>query len=272
MANTVDDALYQSERYGAFSYNLPVSSGTYNVVLHFNELYWGNIGGGGAGSRRFHVNIEGQRKLTDYDVFAIAGGAMRAVTENFTVTVTDGTLNIAFVNGSADQPKISAIEVLSTGPDTQAPTASLSPSNGATAVAITESLVLTFNEAVQRGTGTITITQSSTTQTFNVATATAISFSADSKTVTINPADFPNATAIAVSIPAGAFKDLAGNNFSGTSGTTPWSFMTATTSTPTALYRVNAGAGLLPLVVQEASRSMGISPAAIRAVPTAMSR
>ncbi len=227
VANTVDDALYQSERYGAFSYNLPVSSGTYNVVLHFNELYWGNIGGGGAGSRRFHVNIEGQRKLTDYDVFAIAGGAMRAVTENFTVTVTDGTLNIAFVNGSADQPKISAIEVLSTGPDTQAPTASLSPSNGATAVAITESLVLTFNEAVQRGTGTITITQSSTTQTFNVATATAISFSADSKTVTINPADFPNATAIAVSIPAGAFKDLAGNNFSGTSGTTPWSFTTA---------------------------------------------
>ncbi len=114
-------------------------------------------------------------------------------------------------------------------PDTQAPTASLSPINGATNVAITESLVLTFNEAVQRGTGTITITQGSTTQTFNAATSTAITLSADNKTVTINPADFPNATVISVTVPSGAFKDLANNAFAGTTGstgTTPWSFTT----------------------------------------------
>ncbi len=82
-------------------------------MLHFAEIYWGNIVEGGAGSRKFHVNIEGQRKLTDYDIYAKAGGALRAVTETFRVSVTDGTLNIAFLQSTANEPSLSALEVLS---------------------------------------------------------------------------------------------------------------------------------------------------------------
>ena len=38
---TEDDALYQSERWGnAFSYNIPVPDGSYDVILHFAEIYW----------------------------------------------------------------------------------------------------------------------------------------------------------------------------------------------------------------------------------------
>jgi hypothetical protein len=54
------------------------------------------------------------RKLTDYDIFAKAGGTMRALRETITVKVTDGTLNIAFLKGLADLPRVEAIEVTPT--------------------------------------------------------------------------------------------------------------------------------------------------------------
>jgi ELWxxDGT repeat protein len=115
IANTTDDALYRNGRFGdAFSYNLPTGNGSFDVTLHFAETYWGNGRSGGVGTRRFHVNLEGVRKLTDYDIFAKAGGAMRAVRETFTVKVTDGTLNIAFLKGLADFPRVEAIEVVPT--------------------------------------------------------------------------------------------------------------------------------------------------------------
>ena len=39
IADTTDDALYQSERYGNFSYNVPVDNGNYVVTLKFAEIY-----------------------------------------------------------------------------------------------------------------------------------------------------------------------------------------------------------------------------------------
>ncbi|GAB3163293.1 PKD domain-containing protein [Telluribacter humicola] len=116
--NTTDDALYQTERYGSFSYNVPVSSGTYNVVLHFAEIYFGVSG---TGIRRFNVDIEGARKLTEYDITTKAGGALKAVKETFTVNVSDGTLNIVFGMGSADNPKVSAIEIVPASATTNQP-------------------------------------------------------------------------------------------------------------------------------------------------------
>jgi hypothetical protein len=115
IANTTDDAVYRTERSApSFAYNIPVSNGNFTVVLHFAEIYWGAPSGGpgGTGRRIFHVDMEGSRKLTNYDVYARAGGAMRAVQETFTVAVNDGLLNIAFSSGSADMPKVSAIEVI----------------------------------------------------------------------------------------------------------------------------------------------------------------
>ncbi|WP_221392882.1 DNRLRE domain-containing protein [Dyadobacter sp. NIV53] len=115
---TTDDELYRSQRLGAaFSYSIPVPNGQISIVLHFAETYWGVPGKGGSagtGKRKFHVNIEGTRKLTDYDIFVKAGGAMRARTETIPVTITDGVLNLDFLKGSADSPALAAIEILST--------------------------------------------------------------------------------------------------------------------------------------------------------------
>ncbi|KAA6439779.1 T9SS type A sorting domain-containing protein, partial [Dyadobacter flavalbus] len=121
--NTTDDVLYRSERSAAtISYSIPVTSGTISVVLHFAETYFGAPGkvAGGTGKRMFNVDIEGSRKLTNYDIYARAGGAVRPVLETFAVTVTDGILNINFTSGSANMPKISAIEVLPQTPQANA--------------------------------------------------------------------------------------------------------------------------------------------------------
>ncbi|TLU96037.1 CBM96 family carbohydrate-binding protein [Dyadobacter sediminis] len=114
ISNTSNDILYQSARCSpSFSYNIPVPNGEVSVYLHFAETYFGAPDKkGGKGSRQFHVNMEGSRKLTNFDIFAKAGGAMLATAETFTVNVTDGMLNIDFLTGAADLPRISAIEVL----------------------------------------------------------------------------------------------------------------------------------------------------------------
>jgi hypothetical protein len=111
--NTTDDALYHNARFGPnFSYGIPSGNGTFDVVLHFAETYWGYRATGGAGSRKFDVYVEGTKRLAGYDVFAKAGGAMRAVKETLRVTVSDGVLNLYFAKGTADNPFVSAVEVV----------------------------------------------------------------------------------------------------------------------------------------------------------------
>jgi hypothetical protein len=97
-----------------FSYGLPSGNGTFNVTLHFAETYWGSRAPGGAGSRQFNVYAEGVKRLSDLDVFAKAGGAMRALKITLSVTVKDGVLNLYFARGLADNPLVSAIQVVHT--------------------------------------------------------------------------------------------------------------------------------------------------------------
>ncbi|MFC6873728.1 malectin domain-containing carbohydrate-binding protein [Halobellus marinus] len=110
IANTEDDELYYTERYGDFSYDVPLKNGTYEVTLHFVELYQGVANDGGEGDRLFNTSVEGEQVLSTYDIYAEAGGAHAAVTETVTVEVTDGELNVEF-SSIEDNAKVSAIEV-----------------------------------------------------------------------------------------------------------------------------------------------------------------
>jgi hypothetical protein len=71
-----DSNLYTRERYGNFSYAIPVGEGEYAVTLHFAEKFWGleNPGGGGEGSRIFDVFYNGVALLRDLDIYKEAGG------------------------------------------------------------------------------------------------------------------------------------------------------------------------------------------------------
>ncbi|HET9861928.1 MAG TPA: malectin domain-containing carbohydrate-binding protein [Steroidobacteraceae bacterium] len=82
---TDDPELFSAERFGHFSYAIPVDRrGRYTVVLHFAEFYYGpgQPGGGGAGSRLFHVFCNGQTLLRDFDIYKEAG-SLRTVTKSF---------------------------------------------------------------------------------------------------------------------------------------------------------------------------------------------
>ncbi len=105
IAGTDDDALYQSERYGNFSYAVPVANGTYDVTLQFAEIYWN-----AAGKRLFDVKAEGKLILDDLDIFSAAGGKNIAYDVTVPVAVSDGILNLDFITVK-DNAKISAIQI-----------------------------------------------------------------------------------------------------------------------------------------------------------------
>jgi Malectin domain len=82
---TADPGLYDEERYGNFSYAIPVAEGRYGLTLFFDETYFGpdDPGKGGAGSRVFDVNCNGVALLRNFDIFKEAGGDNRAVVRTF---------------------------------------------------------------------------------------------------------------------------------------------------------------------------------------------
>jgi hypothetical protein len=104
--NTSDPVLYQAERYGAFSYNLTVPNGNYTVLMKFAEIYYTK-----AGQRIFNVSINGTPVLTNFDIVATAGAPLKALDLSFPVTATNGAVNIQFITGTADLPKVSAVEI-----------------------------------------------------------------------------------------------------------------------------------------------------------------
>ena len=107
-ANTgeVASAIYRTRRYGrTVTYNLSIPDGTYSVRLHFAELAWTT-----AGRRKFNVAIEGQPKLTAFDIFAAAGGKNRAVVRTFDNVEVRGGLQIQGA-ATVDTAQFNGIEV-----------------------------------------------------------------------------------------------------------------------------------------------------------------
>jgi hypothetical protein len=80
-----DMALYASERWGHFSYAIPVADGRYRVTLKFCEGHYGrrNTGVGGEGSRVFDVYCNGVALLRNFDIFKEAGGEGRPLDRAF---------------------------------------------------------------------------------------------------------------------------------------------------------------------------------------------
>jgi hypothetical protein len=82
---TPDPHLYAEERYGNFSYAIPVAEGRYAVTMCFDETYFGpdDPGKGGVGSRVFDVYCNGIALLRNFDIFKEAGGDNRALVRTF---------------------------------------------------------------------------------------------------------------------------------------------------------------------------------------------
>jgi len=106
--NVAPEAVYRSERAGVFTYTIPgfAAGSSHGVTLHFAEFYWNH-----AGQRVFNVAINGTPVLSNFDIVAEAG-TNTALVKQFTTTANaSGQIVISFTAGTADQPKISGIQI-----------------------------------------------------------------------------------------------------------------------------------------------------------------
>lgn len=105
IAGTMEQSLYQTCRFGAFSYRLNVPSGMRKVKLRFAETYYAT-----PGRRIFDVRINGVIVLSRFDIAKEAGGGFRAVDYEFDVPVNNGQLVIDFLQRQ-ENPMVNGIEV-----------------------------------------------------------------------------------------------------------------------------------------------------------------
>jgi methionine-rich copper-binding protein CopC len=147
-----------------------------------------------------------------------------------TISLATGTLvtgtNVIAVEIHQRTPSSSDIsfdlQLTATGDVTDPTVTAFSPADNATNTTTTANLVLTFSEAVQKGTGNILVKESGvTTQTIDVTSA---AVTVAGNTVTIDAANFTNSAAVNIEIEAGAFKDLADNNYAGIADAITWNF------------------------------------------------
>lgn len=105
--------LYQWERYstasGGFSYLFNCPEGTYEIQLLEAETYWT-----GANQREFNLFIQSQQVLTNYDIFAHAGGQNIPITLVFTAAVNNAQLEMDFLP-VIDNARASGIQIRKIG-------------------------------------------------------------------------------------------------------------------------------------------------------------
>ena len=102
VTNPAPQAVYQTYRYsyGTFSYTLTglTPSASYTLRLHFADP-----SATAAGQREFNVSVNGTQVLTNFDIFAAAGGQDQAVVETLPVTANaqgQVTIGLTYVSGA----------------------------------------------------------------------------------------------------------------------------------------------------------------------------
>jgi hypothetical protein len=115
VSGTPDPGLYAQERYGHFTYSIPVDTrGRYTLILHFAELYWipNALDSVGVGSRVFRVYCNGSTLLDNFDIIKEAG-SLHALTKTFyhLRPSPEGKLDLTF-EPMVNYATISAIEVI----------------------------------------------------------------------------------------------------------------------------------------------------------------
>jgi hypothetical protein len=109
VANPAPQSVYQSERYGNFTYTYGglVAGATYRIRLHFAEIFWS-----ASGKRTFNVAINGSQVLSAFDIYAAAGAKNKAVVREFTATASSGGQIAIQYSSVVDSAKSSGIELI----------------------------------------------------------------------------------------------------------------------------------------------------------------
>ncbi|MBD3391562.1 MAG: hypothetical protein GF418_05920 [Chitinivibrionales bacterium] len=111
IADTPDDEIYQTNRYGSFGYHFGVPVAEYELTLQFAEAFWSD-----EGQRLFDVRVEGQTVIDNLDICAEVGpDAPYDVRTTF--VVADGALDIEF-SAETDYAIVSGLVVRLVGAGT----------------------------------------------------------------------------------------------------------------------------------------------------------
>ncbi|RLS51773.1 MAG: hypothetical protein DWH87_00005, partial [Planctomycetota bacterium] len=117
VADPLPAFAYTTVRFGGFGTTSPFSytldglvpGETYRVRLHFGEVSSTAV----VGTRQFHVDVNGERKLADFDILAAAGGAGKAIVRDIDVAAdSSGAIHVSFVAVKA-QALVNALELFS---------------------------------------------------------------------------------------------------------------------------------------------------------------
>jgi hypothetical protein len=115
VAGAEDEGLYQNERFGNFSYIIPVAlGGRYDATLKFCENWIGpdRPRAGGAGTRVFDVLFNGRVLLANFDVFKQVG-SLHALDKTFKSLEPNAQGKLIFTfTPTHDYAMLNAIEVL----------------------------------------------------------------------------------------------------------------------------------------------------------------
>jgi hypothetical protein len=116
VTNPAPQSVYQTERWGysTYTFSALVPGNYYTVRLHWAEI---SPSVNTTGDRRFHVTINGTQALTNFDIYAVAGGKFKAVTRQFAAAANgSGQIIIAFTQGASNEAKIGGIEITAATP------------------------------------------------------------------------------------------------------------------------------------------------------------
>jgi endo-1,4-beta-xylanase len=122
-SNPPPAAIFNSERYGAMTYTIPNRSGAQAVTLYFAETYVS-----GPGQRVFNVSINGTTVLSNFDIYASAGGANRAIARTFNTTANSSGQVVIQFTAVTENPKINGIAVSAGSVNISTPTRTNTPS------------------------------------------------------------------------------------------------------------------------------------------------
>ncbi len=120
VTNPAPQQVYDTERFGAAAWTITglTSGALYQVRTHFVESAHN-----AAGQRAFNLSVNSQTVLTNFDIFAAAGAANRAVVESFNTKADEyGIVEVQTTPGTSSagdlNPTIAAIDILPTANNT----------------------------------------------------------------------------------------------------------------------------------------------------------
>lgn len=117
VSGTSEPGLFASERFGSFSYAIPVAEGRYAATLRFADSGFETAGNRSAHPGRFFdISCNGSPLARNLDVLSEAGGPNKALEKSFVNLVPNaqGKLVLSFVPVT-DYAAVRAIEVVSEG-------------------------------------------------------------------------------------------------------------------------------------------------------------